>query len=461
MKQKMIVGLFVLSGLILFGAGLFLIGNQHQAFNKHVEFYTQFANLGGLAKGAKVRVSGMEAGQVTGIDVPDSPAARFRVKFQIDESLHGLVRTDSFATIETQGVVGDIFLLVHPGSAQASRAARLSTVRGKEPFELSDMIEKGNGLISDADTTIKTANTTIQQLGGKLNGTVGQVDTTIANVNDIVVGIKKGRGAVGMLLQDPQFAGQVQQTVGNANKATADLAHASGQADQMISDLQSRNLPQKVDDTMNSAKSAAAQLDATSKQLNQTIAEATGPDSQGVSTGANIRESLSNTNAATANLADDTEALKHEFFFKGFFKKRGYYDLSHLSPDQYRANPHFTSPADTRTWLAATDLFELRPDGTEQLSQHGKSLLDDTVAHDGVSAVERPIVVEGYRGGTDPADQLARSRSRAILVSQYLEKHFQLDPGNVGFVSLGSSPPAGLGHGTWDGVCVVLLKIKK
>ena len=460
-KRNLIVGLFVVAGLVLFTAGLFLIGNQHQAFNKHVEFYTDFTNLGGLAKGSKVQVAGMEAGQIVGIDIPNSPAARFRIKLQIDEKLHGLVRADSVTTIETEGVVGDVFLLVHPGSTHAAPAARLATLPSKEPFELSAMLEQGNGLIKNANTTIQDADTTIKQLGGSLNGTLGQVNSTIGNVNDVVVGIKQGRGAAGLLLRDQQFAGQVQQTVANVDKASGDLAHASGQADSMISDLQRRNLPQKVDDTLNSAKSASGQLDSTSRQLNQTIAEATGPDSQGVSAGTNIRESLANANAATANLADDTEALKHEFFFKGFFKKRGYYDLSHLSADKYRSDPLFTSPADTRTWLAGSDLFEPRPDGSETLSARGKDLLNNAVAQDGAAAMQLPLVVEGYRSGANPADQLASSRNRAILVSQYLQKHFQLDPRNVGLVALDGAPPANVGHDSWDGVCLVVLKSKR
>jgi len=35
-------------------------------------------------------------------------------------------------------------------------------------------------------------------------------------------------------------------------------------------------------------------------------------------------------------MAEDTEALKHNFFFKGFFNRRGYYSLASLSPQEYR-----------------------------------------------------------------------------------------------------------------------------
>jgi phospholipid/cholesterol/gamma-HCH transport system substrate-binding protein len=59
-NRNLIVGLFVLTGLVLFSVGLFMIGNRHQAFTRHVDFYTEFTNLYGLAKGAKVQVAGMD-----------------------------------------------------------------------------------------------------------------------------------------------------------------------------------------------------------------------------------------------------------------------------------------------------------------------------------------------------------------------------------------------------------------
>src|SRR5215510_8137196 len=115
--SKAAIGLFVIGGLVLFGVGMFLIGDRHQVFARHTEYYSEFVNLAGLAKGAKVRVGGMDAGQVLAIDVPDSPSSRFRVKWRINEKLRGLVRTDSVVSIGTEGVVGGTFLSVRPGSA--------------------------------------------------------------------------------------------------------------------------------------------------------------------------------------------------------------------------------------------------------------------------------------------------------------------------------------------------------
>jgi phospholipid/cholesterol/gamma-HCH transport system substrate-binding protein len=122
------IGLFVVGGLLLFGIGMFVIGDRHQAFARHTDYYSEFVNLAGLANGAKVRVAGMDAGQVLAIGVPDSPSSRFRVKWRIDARLRGLVRSDSVATIGTEGIVGGTYLSVRPGKVHAAEAKALATI---------------------------------------------------------------------------------------------------------------------------------------------------------------------------------------------------------------------------------------------------------------------------------------------------------------------------------------------
>src|SRR5690242_16567053 len=81
-NKNVSVGFFVLGGMLLLGAALFLIGDRRQTFGQHVEDYSEFRNLAGLSKGAKVRVGGMDAGEVLGIAGPDSPPLRFRVQVE-------------------------------------------------------------------------------------------------------------------------------------------------------------------------------------------------------------------------------------------------------------------------------------------------------------------------------------------------------------------------------------------
>ena len=105
--RKLIVGIFVGGCLVLFGVGMFLIGNSNQMFTKSFNVFADFSKITGIKNGGKVRVAGMDAGTVTHIDVPSHPEAKFRIHFRIIEKLHPIVRQDSVATIQTDGLLGN------------------------------------------------------------------------------------------------------------------------------------------------------------------------------------------------------------------------------------------------------------------------------------------------------------------------------------------------------------------
>ena len=67
------VGAFVVCGVLLFAVGLFMIGDRRMLFSKTFEVYAEFAKIAGLQNGAKVRVAGMDAGEVDEIHVPPRP----------------------------------------------------------------------------------------------------------------------------------------------------------------------------------------------------------------------------------------------------------------------------------------------------------------------------------------------------------------------------------------------------
>lgn len=450
-NRNFVVGVFVFAGLALFSIGIFLVGDRHGAFSKHVEYYTQFTNLNGLTLGSKVKVAGMDAGQIVEIGIPASPSSAFRIKLQISEQLRGLVRNDSQVAIATEGVVGGTYLLVRPGSPQSLAAAPLTVLASQEPVDMSKLLERGMGLIKDADATVN-------QVGDKLSGALDNVTETVTNVNDLVVGLKRGKGAAGMLLRDETVATDIKQAVANAQQATADFRHASNQADSLVSDLRSRHLTQNIDETISTAKNIVTSLNESVQQIHQTIAVAAGDDKYGVDGGSNISESLSNLNLATANMAEGTEAFKHNFLVRGFFRRRGYYNLAHVSPADYRRNKSFSDPSNSRVWLASKELFQQDTNGSEVLSPGGKHLLDTAIAGLGESIVNRPIVIEGYSNRENSGDRVAYSQTRAILVRQYLRDRFQLQTSDLDVIALGSEPPEGVQHSQWDGVSLVVLK---
>jgi phospholipid/cholesterol/gamma-HCH transport system substrate-binding protein len=445
-----VVGVFVLSAVLLFSVGLFLIGNRQKAFVHHVDFFTYLNDVNGISPGSKVRVSGFEAGQVTGIELPDRPSGKFRLKLHVDSKLHRLIRDDSLVTVESDGLVGDKFLLIHEGGDQAQEAASGATLPAKEPIELAAVIEKMTGVMDRASVAIGDITT-------KADNTLDAITTTVNNANGIMTGIRSGKGMVGMLLNDQQTATAAKNAVGNVQQAAANLNQVTVQAKQVMADLQSRDLFGKAEATLNNAKDASRQLSQTSEQIRLTLTDALGPDRSGENAGQNIRETLSNVNLATANMAEDTEALKHEFFFRGFFKKRGYYSLKDLTPDQYRSNSYFNSQNNRRTWLNAADAFGKDSNGNEVLSAAGEQEIDQIIGTTKDSVIDQPIIVEGYSNQASAANEMVTSRSRSLIVVHYLEKRFHLSPKNIGVMPLNATAPPSSGKDSWDGACIVLV----
>jgi phospholipid/cholesterol/gamma-HCH transport system substrate-binding protein len=371
-------------------------------------------------------------------------------------------------TVGTEGVMGNRFLEISAGSASAPAVVTGATLKGIEPTDLSALLELAKGTIVNVDNTVRNANSLVNNanglitpVAGNLNATLDKTKLTISNANDVVTGLKEGRGPAGMLLRDEALADQVRQAVTNAQNATSELNRAAAQAGTLMSELQSKGLPDQVDDTLKEAKKAVANLDTASVQVRQVITDLTGPDEGGTTAAATIRESLLNMNVAAANMADGTEALKHNFLLRSFFRSRGYYSLANISPDLYRKDRLFASQNADRAWLRADQLFYLNSGGVEELTPQGRSALNWALASYGERILDSPVIVEGYSDGDEVNDRLAASRHRAILVRNYLQSRFSLDTSRVGTVALENRPPEGLSHTSWNGVVIVLVKVKR
>ena len=449
-NRDLTVGSFLIAGVVLFTLGIFLIGSQRKTFSRDFEVYTEFADLNGLMKGAKVQVAGSGAGEVTDIIVPESPDGRFRLRLRIQERFHSLVRADSIAVIVTEGVIGDKFIQIRPGSAHVAQATAGSTLPSKVAVDMNQMMDKSARLLDETSSTIETTSR-------KLDGTLDAATTTVRNANDLIIGLKEGKGTAGMLLRDEETATRIRQTLASIQDTADSLNHTARQADALITDLNSRQLGAKADGLLASASVATDNVRATTAQIRQTVNAALGPNEEGVDTAANVRQTMANLNQATGNMVEDTEAVKHNVFLRGYFKHQGYFDLAHLSADDYRKNKRFSAPRNRREWFSGGDLFEADADRGETLSPTGKSRIDGVVTSWAGSLGASPLVVEGYATSGTAEDRMSLARSRAILVREYIRNRFRLDGQIIAVEALGSQPPAGLGRNRWDGISVLLL----
>ena len=101
------LGAFIVATLAVLAAGVFIIGSKEYLFRSTYQLKAQFDNVAGLAEGADVQVGGVHSGTVTGIVLPTKPGEKVTVVMELAKSTHEIIKQDSVASIETEGLLGN------------------------------------------------------------------------------------------------------------------------------------------------------------------------------------------------------------------------------------------------------------------------------------------------------------------------------------------------------------------
>jgi phospholipid/cholesterol/gamma-HCH transport system substrate-binding protein len=437
-NRAAIVGAFVVGGLLLFAVGLFLIGNRRMLFERSFEIYAAFSNISGLQNGAIVRVAGMDAGEVEQIEVPSGPQGQFRVRLRVRDDLRPLIRLDSVATIQNDGLVGNKFVQVQAGTEASPRVPDQGTIQSREPFDIADALVKLNdtidlvtGIIKDVKVGLDEALRAVSQTATDAQALMGDIGTEVRqimgstqriteDVRVITSNIRQGRGSIGKLVTDDALYEKAKSIAADAEKTMATLRDAAEQARGAVADFRGDGGPMK-------------------------------------GMAADFQQTLAVARDAMQDLAENTEALKRNFFFRGFFNDRGYFDLDDVSVQDYRAGALETGERRVlRIWVKSGVVFEIAANGDERLSEDGRARLDSAMAAFVQYPRTSPFVVEGYARATTADARFLMSRNRARLVRDYIVGKYGLDPKFVATMAMGSEAAGSPDGDDWDGVALAL-----
>jgi phospholipid/cholesterol/gamma-HCH transport system substrate-binding protein len=444
--RSAIVGAFVIGGLLLFGAGLFLIGDRRLLFVKQYEIHSTFGKVTGLQVGTRVRVAGLDAGEVTEVRLPSRPSEKFLISMRVRDDVARLVRADSTAAIQTDGIVGNAFIQISVGTDDSPQVKPGDTIPGTYPIEFADLIQEGrdtfrtvaaemidvkdsvNGAIDGLSETIDIANGVAADVGREAaaltktsNRVMESVQATVADGQAIIHGVQQGQGTIGMLLTDRALYDR--------------MANASQEVEQAM---------QNVRATTETARAAVSSFSA--------------PDGAVQQVALTLRNSLAQVQEVTSDLAENTEALKRNFLFRGFFRQRGFFDLDSISREAYLSGVVAGKDrTPLRIWIDADGLFTRDADGTDRLTADGRRRLDSAMADLVRYPRDSPLVIEGYADSNDPQAPYLVSVDRAQTVHDYLIDRFRrrttlTDIMPLSDVAAGS--PRGDGH--WSGVALTL-----
>jgi hypothetical protein len=112
-----------------------------------------------------------------------------------------------------------------------------------------------------------------------------------------------------------------------------------------------------------------------------------------------------------------------------------------------------------RVWLRSDALLEPEPGDAEgeQLSEAGKAGVDSAIAPYLEYLASGIVMVEGYAQQGPLDEQYLRSRTRALIVRDYLVDTFHLDPQATGAIPLSADSTGSPGKARWDGVALAVI----
>ena len=194
MSRAARLGAFIVATLAILVAGIFIIGGKQYLFRSTYQLRAQFDNVVGLDAGGDVQVGGVHSGTVHSIVLPHKPGEKVTVFMDLDKTTHEIVKQDSVATIETEGLLGNQFLAISFGSAGSGEVRDGDLIASQPPLEMAELLQKASGLLDGTQQAIQNAT------------------QATANLDSISAKIDKGQGTAGALVNDKQLYSNLEKT---------------------------------------------------------------------------------------------------------------------------------------------------------------------------------------------------------------------------------------------------------
>jgi phospholipid/cholesterol/gamma-HCH transport system substrate-binding protein len=310
-SQKIRLGLFVIIGLLVFILAVYFIGDKQKMFGKTNHLEALFNNVNGLQLGNNVRYSGISVGTVRGIEMVNDTT--IRVDMIIDKAIFPYIKKDAVATISSDGLVGNMIISIIPG-------------KGNEPsVEPGDEISSTNKIRTE--DMLNTLNVT--------NKNAAKLTTNLLKITNEII---KGKGTLGSLINDTIISKDLRETMHYLKLTTKGTSETVTKINQLVTSLdKSDNVIGVIKDpaVANKIKNMVTNLDQSTIELNKAITDIDATilnikDGKGAINYLSsnpelvqkIDSTMTNINEASAKLNQNMEALKHNFLFKGYFKKQ-------------------------------------------------------------------------------------------------------------------------------------------
>lgn len=315
-KKQIAVGAFIFVGLAILVTGIFTIGGQRKAFVKTFQLTALFDDAQGLAPGNNIWLSGIKVGTVK--KVAFDKDSGIEVILNVEKKARPHIHQDATARIGTDGLVGNKILIIDGGTLSAPVIAEGGNLRGQHQGGSAEMM-----------ATLQANNANLLEITGNLK-TISQK-------------LAAGQGTLGQLINDPSLGNDLKTSIGNLQAATAGsqkiirnlqdytagLRKPGSLAEQLVTDTtvfaNLKATVARLNDAAENASDFARKMQKTGDNINSSINDPDKPIGlllNDQETADNLQRMIKNLRVSSKELADDLEAVQHNWLLRGFFKKR-------------------------------------------------------------------------------------------------------------------------------------------
>lgn len=235
------VGALILVSLAILVAFVLVMGGI--SFEKTYTVFVDFDNPGGLQSGAPVRIAGVKVGKVSEmrfmggqVDATTGRRTLVRCKVSIEERVRQSVHDDADFYVTTQGVLGEQFLAIEPGSPAKPVLPEGAILKGIDPPRLDLFLAKAYELLDTTMTGLRNnrelisdiaTNTAglLKNLNGVLSDNRARIDRTVANVEELTA---EAKTLTVHARQNYVDSPKIARTIDNIDKLSTDLQRDSG-----------------------------------------------------------------------------------------------------------------------------------------------------------------------------------------------------------------------------------------
>ncbi|MCW7753975.1 MlaD family protein [Desulfobotulus sp. H1] len=238
-RRERVVGTFVVAILILLLSTLFILGRGKGWFERHISYYTIFAESYNLQRGAEVKLYNTNVGRVRRVTVTGE---HVRVDLDILETYASRIREDTIATVESPTLIGSEFVSIRtPGRSDAPLIPQGGEIFSQERKSITDLLSEFE--IEKTAKMVIAAVQDLSEMAGELGRSDGPVFTALHTINLILTDIQEGRGTLGSFLKSRELMDEVNARMAEISAILIHVEEAAGKAPRSV-DLVNENLEQ-------------------------------------------------------------------------------------------------------------------------------------------------------------------------------------------------------------------------